>query len=36
MTDLLDVVDELTLPKPVKVPTDDGHTWATEDGARHV
>lgn len=29
--DLLDVVDELTLPKPVKIPTDDGHTWATED-----
>ena len=31
MTDLLTVVDELTLPKPVKVPTDDGYTWATED-----
>ena len=31
MTDLLTVVDELTLPKLVKVPTDDGHTWATED-----
>lgn len=29
--DLLDIIDELTLPKPVKVPTDDGHTWATED-----
>lgn len=29
--DLLSVVDELTLSKPVKVPTDDGHTWATED-----
>lgn len=31
MSDLLDAVDDLTLPKPVKVPTDDGHTWATED-----
>lgn len=31
MTELLDRVDDLTLPKPVKVPTDDGHTWATED-----
>lgn len=31
MTELLDAVDELTLPKPVKVPTDDGYTWATED-----
>lgn len=31
MTELLDAVDDLTLPKPVKVPTDDGHTWATED-----
>lgn len=31
MSDLLDIVDELTLPKPVKVPTDDGYTWATED-----
>lgn len=29
--ELLDVVDDLTVPKPVKVPTDDGHTWATED-----
>ena len=29
--DLLSVVDELTLSKPVKVLTDDGHTWATED-----
>jgi hypothetical protein len=29
--ELLDTVDELTLPKPVKVPTDDGYTWATED-----
>lgn len=31
MTDLLDAVDDLTLPRNVKVPTDDGHTWATED-----
>ena len=31
MTELLDAVDELTLPKPVKVQTDDGYTWATED-----
>lgn len=31
MSDLLEVVDELTLPKPVRVVTDDGHTWATED-----
>lgn len=31
MTELLDRVDDLTLPKPVKVPTDDGYTWATED-----
>lgn len=31
MTELLDAVDDLTLPKPVKVPTDDGYTWATED-----
>lgn len=31
MTELLEAVDDLTLPKPVKVPTDDGHTWATED-----
>ncbi|MUG03543.1 hypothetical protein ECC01_21375, partial [Bacillus tequilensis] len=29
--DLLTGVDELTLPKPVRVPTDTGHTWATED-----
>lgn len=31
MTELQDAVDELTLPRNVKVPTDDGHTWATED-----
>lgn len=31
MTELLDAVDDLTLPKPVKVPTDDGYTWARED-----
>ncbi|MBT2485798.1 MULTISPECIES: hypothetical protein [unclassified Microbacterium] len=31
MSELLDAVDDLTLPKPVKVQTDDGHTWATED-----
>jgi len=31
MTELLDAVDDLTLPRPVKVTTDDGHTWATED-----
>lgn len=31
MTELLDAVDDLTLPKPVKVETDDGYTWATED-----
>lgn len=32
MTDeLLQAVDDLTLPKPVKVTTDDGYTWATED-----
>lgn len=31
MTELLDAVDDLTLPRNVKVPTDDGHTWATED-----
>lgn len=31
MSDLLDAVDDLTLSKPVKVLTDDGHTWATED-----
>lgn len=31
MTELLDAVDDLTLPRNVKVQTDDGHTWATED-----
>lgn len=31
MTELLDAVDDLTLPRPVKVETDTGHTWATED-----
>lgn len=31
MTELLDAVDDLTLPRNVKVATDDGHTWATED-----
>lgn len=32
MTDeLLEAVDDLTLPKNVRVATDDGHTWATED-----
>ena len=31
MTELLDAVDELTLPRNVKISTDDGHTWATED-----
>lgn len=31
MTELLDAVDDLTLPKNIKVSTDDGHTWATED-----
>lgn len=31
MPELLDAVDDLTLPRNVKVPTDDGHTWATED-----
>lgn len=31
MTDLLEAVDDLTLPRPVKVPTDTGYTWATED-----
>ncbi|GAA4774526.1 DUF7341 domain-containing protein [Microbacterium gilvum] len=32
MTDeLLDAVDDLTAPKPVKVDTDDGPKWATED-----
>lgn len=28
---LLDAVDDLTLPRPVKVDIDGGHTWATED-----
>jgi len=36
MTELLDAVDELTLPKPVKVPTDTGYTWATEDRGLYV
>lgn len=31
MSELLDAVDDLTLPRNVKVATDDGHTWATED-----
>lgn len=31
MSELLEAVDDLTLPRPVKVQTDDGHTWATED-----
>lgn len=31
MTELLDAVDDLTLPRNVKVQTDDGHTWARED-----
>lgn len=32
MTDeLLDLVDDLTLPRNVEVKTDDGSTWATED-----
>lgn len=32
MTDaLLDAVEDLTAPRNVKVTTDDGHTWATED-----
>jgi hypothetical protein len=31
MTELLDAVDDLTRPKPVKVATDTGYTWATED-----
>lgn len=31
MTELQDAVDDLTLPRNVKVATDDGHTWATED-----
>lgn len=29
--DLLDAVDDLTLPRNVKVQTDDGYTWASED-----
>lgn len=29
--ELLDAVDDLTLPRPVKVATDNGHTWARED-----
>ncbi|MFJ4166303.1 hypothetical protein ACIPY5_12170 [Microbacterium sp. NPDC089698] len=31
MSDLLEAVEDLTSPRPVKVQTDDGHTWATED-----
>lgn len=31
MTELHDAVDDLTLPRNVKVQTDDGYTWATED-----
>lgn len=31
MTDLAEMVDDLTLPRNVKVPTDTGITWATED-----
>ncbi len=31
MNELLDVVDDLTLPRNVKVETDDGFTWASED-----
>lgn len=31
MTELHDAVDDLTLPRNVKIETDDGHTWATED-----
>lgn len=31
MDPLLDAVDDLTRPKPVKVDTDNGPTWATED-----
>lgn len=31
MVELNDAVDDLTLPRNVKVSTDDGHTWATED-----
>jgi hypothetical protein len=31
MSELLDAVDNLTLPRNVKVQTDDGHTWASED-----
>lgn len=30
MSELLDAVDDLTLPRNVKVQTDDGHTWASE------
>lgn len=30
-SELLEAVDELTLPRNVKIPTDDGHAWATED-----
>lgn len=30
-SELLDAVDDLTLPRNVKVQTDDGHTWASED-----
>lgn len=31
MTDLLDVVDELTLSRPKKLETDDGFMWVTEE-----
>lgn len=31
MSALLDAVDDMTLPRPVKIPTDTGHTWAVED-----
>lgn len=31
MSDLLDAVDDLTLPRNVKVQTDSGYTWASED-----
>lgn len=31
MSELMEAVDDLTLPRPVRVETDDGHTWATED-----
>ena len=31
MTELAEMVDDLTLPRNVKVPTDTGITWATED-----